>query len=188
MSPSAHLGLDELLEYYLGELASERAELVETHVFECTVCGDRLDALHRSAAAMVALVRGGEIAGWGTGALANRMARDRLNVRQYVVEPGDTVACTVAAGDDYLMGRFVLPDGEVGLVDMHVFDAAGVQVMRVDDLVIDARSRHAIMLIPARPTHTEPSTLLRYVLVTSSDGGERELARYGLDHTALGEG
>jgi hypothetical protein len=117
----------------------------------------------------------------------NRMSRDRVNLRQYIVAPGETVACTSAVGDDYLMGRFVLPPGAVGRIDLRVLDEHGAEVMRVAELAVDARSGHAIMFMPARPTLAEPSMLLHYVLVSPTDGGERELARYSMDHTASSE-
>lgn len=182
---SAHVELETLLEYWFGELAD--ADGVETHLFECSECAARLDALHRTAAATVALVRMGAIGGGATHALMNRMSRDRVNLRQYVILPGESVACTVAAGDDYLMGRFVLPPGDVARVDVRVLDDAGSEVMRVDDLVVDARSRHAIMFMPARPTLGEPSMRWVYVLSTPDDDGARELARYAMDHTSSTE-
>lgn len=188
MSAAGHVDLDQLLAYYLGEPMPDGGDAVEAHLFECTACGERLDALHRTASATVALVRRGEIGGWGTSALANRMARDRLHVRQYVVEPGDTLACTVAVGDDYLMGRFVLPAGDVGRVDLRVLDAEGTELMRVEDLVVDARHGHAIMFMPARAVLGEGSALHHYVLVTPAAQGERELGRYAMDHTGPDDG
>lgn len=182
-----HLELDELLAYWLAEQSAEETARAEDHLFECTACATQLDALHRTAAATVALVRRGEVGGWATHALVNRMSRDRVNMRQYICEPGETIACTVAPGDDYLMGRFVLPKGESGRLDVRVHDPGGVELMRISDLAVDARSRHAIMFMPARPTLGAPSMLLHYVLVTPTADGDREVARYSMDHTSSSE-
>jgi len=187
MSGVAHPSLGEWLEYYLGEAPAGAASALDEHLFECAACEAQLDALRRTASAMVALVRRGAVASFATTALANRMSRDRLNVRTYVMEPGDTVACTVGHDDDFLLGRFVLPQGSYARVDVRVLDDAGQELMRMPDIAIDARSRHALMLIPARPTKGEGSAIWRYVFSTPEPGGDRELARYAMDHTALSE-
>jgi hypothetical protein len=174
----------ELLDYYLGELSSEEAaEELEEHLFTCEACSSKLDAIHRMAASIVALVRRGEVSSGGTTALLNRMARDRLNLRHYIIQPGETVACTVGKDDDFMVGHFVLPQVEKR-IDMRVLDASDNEMMRVDDIVIDVRAQHAIMFIPSRPVQTEESAVWHYVLVGED---EREVGRYSMDHTALRE-
>lgn len=185
MSHLAHPSLDEWLEYYLGETPAGAADALDEHLFECAACEAQLDALRRTASAIVALMRGGAITASVTAGIANRMARDRLNVRTYVIEPGETVACTVGRDDDFLLGRFVLPAGTYARVDLRVLDQAGRELMRTPDLPIDARSRHAIMIMPAGPIKNEGAGAWHYVLTTPEPTGDRELARYTLDHAAL---
>lgn len=185
MSDVAHPSLGEWLEYYLGEAPAGAANALDEHLFECAACEAQLDALRRTASAIVALMRGGGIASSITGAIANRMARDRLNVRTYVIEPGETIACTVGHDDDFLLGRFVLPAGTYARVDLRVVDQAGRELMRTPDIAVDARSRHALMIMPAHPIKNEGPGAWQYVLTTPEPDGDRELARYTLDHTAL---
>jgi hypothetical protein len=187
MSDVAHPSLGDWLEYYLGEAPAAAADALDEHLFECAACEAQLDALRRTASAMVALMRRGAIAASATSAIANRMARDRLNVRSYLLMPGETVACTVGQDDDFLMGRFVLPPGTYTRVDLRVLNDAGQELMRTADIAIDARSRHAIMFMPARPITSEGSAVWHYVLSTPGPDGDRELARYSLDHTAFRE-
>ena len=96
-------------------------------------------------------------------------------------------SCTVGAQDDFMAGRFVLPAGEFERFDMRVLDAGENELMRVDDIVIDARYHHAVMFIPARPVRVEDSALTHYALVVPGPEGEREIARYSMDHTSLRE-
>ena len=184
MSAAAHVDAARLLDYYLGG-PNQGDDAVEEHLFDCAECSAVVDDIHRMAAAVVGLVRAGELSSGGTTALLNRMSRDRLNVRHYAIEPGETVACTVAADDDFMAGRFALPDGEFSRIDMRILDAQGQELFRVDDIVIDARQREAIMFIPARPVQHEGSGVTHYVLVAPDQDGERELARYSMDHTSL---
>jgi hypothetical protein len=184
---SPHLSVGRLIEYYLGQLPAEATTAVEDHIFACAACGAQLDALHRTADAMVSLVRRGEIASGATTALANRMARDRLNVRHYLMHPGEVLDCTVGHDDDFMMGRLVLPEGDFERLDMRILDANGSEMMRVDDIPIDARSRHAMIVIPGRPAQAYESAVSHYVLVIPSEAGDREVARYVMAHIGLRE-
>lgn len=83
-----------------------------------------------------------------------------------------------------MVGHFVLPPGDFKRIDMRVLDASDNEMMSVPDIVVDARARHAIMVIPARPVQAEDSAVTHYVLVAD---GEREIGRYSMDHTALRE-
>jgi len=145
-----------------------------------------LDSIHRTASAVVLAVRNGEVGSGATTGLLNRMSRDRLNVRHYTIEPGEVVPCTVGATDDFMAGRFVLPEGKGNFerIDMLMLDSSEHEMMRVNDIVIDARSRHAVIFMPARPVQSEDSGTTHYVLVTPS--GE-EIGRYSMAHTAMRE-
>lgn len=189
MSSLAHHDLGRLLDYYLGDASIEEAEEVEEHLFSCDDCSSTLDEIHRTASSIVALVRRGDLGSAATTALLNRMSRDRLNMRHYTIEPGETVACTVGKDDDFMVGHLVLPAGDFERIDMRVLDSRENEMMRVPDIVVDARARHAIMFIPARPVQSEESGVTHYVLVVPDiGGGERELGRYSMDHTALRDG
>jgi hypothetical protein len=84
-----------------------------------------------------------------------------------------------------MAGRFTLPAGDFGRIDLFILDVRGQTLARVDDIVIDARHHEAILFIPARPVFAEGSALTHYALVTPGTSGDREIARYSMDHTAL---
>lgn len=179
--------LAELIDYWLAELPGGRAEALEEHVFECAECEARLDAVRASGEAIVALVRGGGLSGSATTALLNRFARDRLNVRQYTVEPGEVVACTVSPHDDFLITRFVVRDASPPRIDIAVFDDQQRQLRRVEDVAFDRRTGQVMTFLAARPVQSEPTERLHFVLVAPTPDGERVLGRYTLDHTAMRE-
>jgi len=188
MSPPEHASKARLLDYYLGDPSTEEAgtdDTLEEHLFECASCSASLDAIHRAGAAVVLAVRRGEVGSGGTTALLNRMSRDRLNVRHYTIEPGEIIPCTIGKDDDFMAGRFVLPEGDFERIDLRVLDASEQELVRVDDIVIDARAGHAIVFIPGRPVQDEDSGTTHYVLVVPEQEGDREIARYSLAHTAM---
>ncbi len=185
MSTLEHVPAAALLDYYLGDPGVDE---VEGHLFECAECSAKLEELHRTAAVIVEIVRAGELSSGATTGLLNRMSRDRLNVRHYAIEPGETVACTVAAADDFMAGHFILPEGDFERLDLCVLDSSDRERARVDDIVIEARYRRAIVCIPARPVLDEGSGTTQYVLVVQTPSGERELARYSMAHIALRDG
>lgn len=183
MSSEQHVKA-RLLDYYLGDPATDD---LEEHLFECGECAAALERIHRTATAIVLAVREAALGSGATTALLNRMSRDRLNVRHYTILPGETVACSVAPNDDFMAGRLVLPDGDFERIDMRVLDASAQELMRVDDVVVDARHRQVILFIPAQPVLSEGSATTHYVLVAPSASGEREIGRYSMAHSAIGE-
>jgi hypothetical protein len=184
--PAHPLPLAELLEYWLGELESERAAAVEEHVFDCDACAAALEDVVKLGRSLVALVRAGLVAGRATMGLVNRFSRDRLNVRQYSLRPGETVQCTVSAEDDLLLARLVLPAEAPARVDVSARDEHGQQLWRIDDVCIDRRANEVMAFLPARPRQADPSMQLRYELLVP-EAGERVLATYTLQHTAMSE-
>jgi hypothetical protein len=185
MNAPAHLTLAELLDYWLHEVELAQAESIEEHLFSCADCATRLEAVRDLGDAIVTLVRRGGLSSSATTALINRMARDRLNIRAYTLEPGDIVACTVAPQDDFLLGSFVLPEPGHASVDMVVLDGGGHEFQRMRDVPVDARTGRVMTFIAARPIQDESSMTWQYVLLTA--GGEREIGRYTLQHTAMRE-
>jgi hypothetical protein len=178
------IGLGDLLAYWLGELPSPEAGALEEHVFACEACSDRLSHVHDAGAALVELVRRGMLNAHATTALLNRFSRDRLNVRQYTLHPGQVVACTVSIDDDFLLAHLMLDRPAPARVDMAVIDGRGRELV-LPDVVIDPRGNQVLPFLPARPVQDQASGKLQYVLYAVDDGQREEIGRYTLDHTAM---
>lgn len=185
MSAAHPLALGDLLEYWLGEADAARADALEGHVFECDECADALDAVARLGRDLVALVREGRVSARATTGLANRFSRDRLNVRQYSVQPGEVVQCTVTASDELLLARLILPDGAPARIDVSVRFYGG-EAQRIEDVTIDRRAGEVMSFLPARPRQGDVSGRAEYVLL-DPDAADRVIATYTLEHTAMSE-
>lgn len=185
MSEATHpLALGDLLEYWLGEDAA-RAEQVEAHVFECDDCAAALEDVVQLGRSLVALVREGRVSASATTGLANRFSRDRLNVRQYSVQPNEVVQCTVTPDDELLLARLILPEGAPARIDVS-FRFYGEEVKRVSDVTIDRRAGEVMSFLPARPRQGDASGRAEYVLY-DPDAAGRVIATYTLEHTAMSE-
>ena len=86
-----------------------------------------------------------------------------------------------------MLTRFLLPQPVQGRIDVAMLDDRARELMRVEDVAHDARTGHVVAFLPARPTQSEPSGRLHYVLIAPEASGERILGRYTLDHTAMRE-
>jgi hypothetical protein len=186
------VSLAELVDYWFGGLDAEAEAALEEHLFECASCAGELDAVVRTGQALVAAMRSGSFAARGTTALGNRLARDRRNLRQYVLYPGEVVPCTVSTDYELLLAHLVLPEPAPSRLDLSLRDERGGELMRVDDVTVDRRTGRVSMLVPARPVQAYPSGRLHYVLIApaqtpGSAGIERVVGAYTLEHTAMNE-
>lgn len=185
MSEVTHpLALGDLLEYWLGEDAAH-AEQVEAHVFECEACAAALEYVVQLGRSLVTLVREGRVAARATTGLANRFARDRLNVRQYSVQPNEVVQCTVTPEDELLLARLILPEGAPARIDVSV-RFYGAEAQRIADVTVDRRAGEVMSFLPARPRQGDASGRAEYVLL-DPDAEGRVIATYTLEHTAMSE-
>lgn len=186
MSALTHpLALGDLLEYWLGDADAARAADIETHVFECEACAAALEDVVRLGRSLVTLVREGHITARATTGLANRFSRDRLSVRQYSVQPGEVVQCTVTSGDELLLTRLVLPEPAPARIDVSVRFYGG-EPQRIPDVTIDRRAGEVMTFLPARPRQSDASGRVEYIL-HDPDAAGREIATYTLEHTAMSE-
>jgi hypothetical protein len=179
------LALGELLEYWLGEAEEERAAAIEAHVFECDACAAALDDVVRLGRELVALMREGHVSARATVSLVNRLSRDRLNVRQYSVLPGEVVQCTVTPHDELLLTRLILPGPAPARIDVTERFYGG-ETRRVEDVAIDRRAGEVITFLPARPRQSDGSGRVEYVLLDPA-AADRVIATYTLEHTAMSE-
>lgn len=179
------IALGDLLAYWLDELPSPEVDALEEHVFSCASCAQRLHSVQQTGAQLVELIRGGMLASRGTIALLNRCSRDRLNVRRYMVYPGQVVACTVSVDDDFLLAQLLLDRPAPERVDLSVRNERGEELTQLQDVLVDRRGNQVLSLLPARPVQDDPSGRLEYALYAVEQGRRELIGRYTLEHTAM---
>lgn len=166
-----------LVEYWFGDLPPEEETQFEDHLFGCAECTARLDELAALGAAVRAAFRSGAVRAVVSRALLAAMKKEGLRLREYRMGPGGSVECTIAAQDDFVVGRLEAPLAGVQRVDL---ESMG---QRLEDVPFDAEAGEIIVVpapqdIRSRPAHTE-----RVRLLAVEGDGERLLGEYSFVHT-----
>jgi hypothetical protein len=189
----------ELVDYLAGDLEPTTEACLEDHVFECAACTQRLELIAALTAGVRDLVRAARLGLVGTAALVARARSEGLRLRQYRLSPGDTVHCTAAPEDDYLVlrlaGRFPT---EVDLVlDVAVEEprtgarrrlpARPVSVDR--QALPDSGDGEIVLLLPGDEVRDYPRSLWTIQVRASGTGPEEPalLGPYRMDHTPWNE-
>src|SRR5262245_11436185 len=90
------LRLSALIDYWLGDLASEAEERVEEHFLGCAWCSELLSHLVTLAGGVRALAREGLVCAVVTSAFLESVMAGGFAVREYRLVPGSSVQCTVS--------------------------------------------------------------------------------------------
>jgi hypothetical protein len=171
-----------LLAYWAGDAAAPEADALEDHLFGCDACTARLTALSSLQAGVAALAREGRVWGLLTRSLLNRLQRDGVRIRVYVLEPGDTVACAAHPGDDLLVAALRADFSHAPTASLAV-TGADSPVPDIAEIAVPPSAREVLVAVPGRGARELPSVRLALRLTTSD--GRRVLGEYVLDHTRL---
>lgn len=180
------LGLDDLLDYLLGELAPERADALEDHVFACTACADRLAALETLGVSVAAAVRGGAVAGNVDSAFLDRAAVDGLTTTEYRLVPGGTVPCSAGPEDLWvvrLAADFAGLDRLTLDAELHDLEHDAVTPLPGREVVVDRDRGEVILVFPGDQVRAYPRS--RWTLHLRGEGaaGGVEIGPFVMDHT-----
>jgi hypothetical protein len=173
-----------LMDYWLGTLASSAEETVEEHLLACDTCGDRLSEVIALSEGLRALARSGSLQVVISDQFVKHAAEMGQRVRQYAPSPGESVQCTVAADDDFLVARLAADLSGVPRVDLSWCDGQGVEQARMVDIPVRSDSgsvicQQSITFAKASPS----STLVARLLAVDTEGAERLLGEYAFHHT-----
>lgn len=175
------ISLAELNDYMAGDVSAPAAAALEEHLFACSACAARaaeLDALLRG---VKAAVRSGEVDGFITDAILNRLSRDGVRVRSFTLSPGAVVPCAVWAGDELMALRLRGDFGaarEVTLVQRR----AGAELARTTTALEPCARGEVIFATPASQVRQLPEVELELELTSTVNGEERVVGRYTLAH------
>jgi len=172
-----------LMDYWCAALDAAQEETVEAHLFSCDACGDRLRSMIALAEGLQDLARSGALRVIVPEAFVRRAAATGRQVREYAAAPGDSVQCTVAADDDYLVARLGADLAGADRVDLSV-SLKGVEVQRMHDIPVNAQTGGVIYSESMVLAKTAPSSsMVIRLLSVEAGGGERVLGEYAFHHT-----
>jgi hypothetical protein len=183
----SRVAVEELIAWERGELDPATEERIEEHVFACAACTRELEALHDLAAGIGGVVAAGGVPAAVTGDLIERAEERGLRLRSYRLAPGESVACTAAPEDHFVVLRLgvdVEEDESVDVIADFTDLETGTRETHVnEDVVVDRRLQEVVYLQPGAFVRSLPRS--RWLVTARARGpeGERRLGPYTFDHT-----
>ena len=173
--------LAHLTDYAVGELTADEAAAIEDHLFTCAACGARAAELEALARAIGPAFRLGAVGGFVTDEVLNRLAREGLRIRSYILTPGAVVPCAVWDGDELMAVRMRADCAGVTEVTLSQ-RVGGEEVIRATAPLTGGSQGEIIYAIPAAWVRELPAVEVQVLLTANAGGVERTLGRYTLAH------
>lgn len=177
---------ESLAAYWLGEAAGAEEEKLEEHLFACAHCAGRLEWLAALSAGVRAAVRAGMVGMMVSAPFVEAMKQAGLRLREYRLDPGGRVNCTIRADEDAVVSRIRAPLSGVKRVDaLHRLEVGGVEQpdVRLEDVPFDPASGEVLFIPPPAALKKMPAHRLRVRLVAVGEAGETPLGEYTFAHS-----
>lgn len=182
MTCAKPIGFETLVAYWLGEVPEVAETTLEAHLLACAHCSRRLEQLAALAAGVRAAVERGRVSMVVSGRFVEAMKRAGLRLREYELDPGGSVYCTIGAEDDAVVSRLRAPLAGVKRLDV-VRLRGGHPEERLADVPFDAAAGEVLVIPSAAWLKTMPAFTMRMRLIDVSAQGEVPLGEYTFDHS-----
>jgi len=175
------IALADLTDYTAGELSGTEAAAIEEHLFSCADCAGRAADLEALVRAIPPAVRSAEVGGFVTDDVLNRLARDGVHVRTFVLSPGAVVPCAVWDDDEVMALRLRADFGGASEVTMSQ-RVAGNEVLRSTGHLALSSPGEVIYTLSADWVRQLPVVNVEVLLTAREEGEERTIGSYTLVH------
>jgi hypothetical protein len=173
-----------LMDYWLGALPSAEEGAVEEHLMACDSCGERLRGTIALAEGLRALAQAGSLQVVVSDQFVRHAADTGARVREYAPRPGESIQCTVAADDDFLIARLTANLTTAARVDLSWCDPRGIEHQRLTDIPVPADAGAVVCQQSITWAKGGPSaTMIARLLAVDDSGDERLLGEYTFHHT-----
>jgi hypothetical protein len=173
-----------LTDYWLGVLTPDEEGRVEEHYLDCGHCSSALEGVVALAAGIRKLAGEASLMMIVSPEFLRRAAENGMRIREYPVEPGGSVACTVTAEDDFLIGRLAADLRGLSRVDLSICDGRGVELIRLADIPFEAASGAVMWQQSISYAKAAPSgSMVARLLSVQEPAAERLLGEYTFIHT-----
>jgi hypothetical protein len=173
--------LPELLAYWLGEMDEAAQARLEEHLFDCAECSSRIGNLVNLAAAIKREFREGRLGSVLTVPFVQQLKQAGMRVREYRIEPGGSVNCTVAPSDDLVVTHLGAPLQEVQRLDL-IFEGEGWR-QRLQDIAFDPLSGEVVFAPSVAELRKMGVSTYRAHLVAVGPDAERVIGQYTFNHS-----
>jgi hypothetical protein len=173
---------EELLAWWLGETDRTEDERLDEHLFACTTCAARLDALSALGDAIRRETLRGGFGFVVPAAFAGRMKNAGLTVREYTLAPGGSVNCTIAPGDDFVVTHLHAPLGGVHQLDVLIDDMT-IGKLRLTDVPFNPKAGGVTVVPSATLLRSLGISQQRLQLIAVEGPEERVVGDFTFHHT-----
>ena len=177
------IAFETLVAYWLGEMPEQPVATLEEHLFACAHCSQRLEQLATLAAGVRAAVEAGRVSMVVSGRFVEAMKQAGLRVREYRVDPGGSVNCTIAPEDDAVISRLRAPLAGVKRLDLVRAHSGDAPPQRITDLPFDVAAGEVFVIPPAAWLKTMPAFTMRMRLIDVGESGETPIGEYTFNHS-----
>jgi len=181
-----HIDFETLVAYWLGDAPAAEGDKVEAHLFACAECSARLEWLAALSDGVRAAVRGGRVGLFVSRRFVDALVQAGLRLREYRLEPGGSVNCTLRVDEDAVVSRVQAPLAGVKRVDaVRRVSVGGVEEPeeRVADVPFDPAAGEVLFIPTPSALKRMPSHTMWVRLVAVDEAGERPLGDYTFRHT-----
>jgi hypothetical protein len=172
---------EELLAYWLGELDEAAEQSLDEHLFACAACSERLRAIVDLGAAIRGEFSRGVLNIVLPEPFIARVKDAGLRVREYTLEPGGSVDCTVTPDDDLVVAHLHAPLRDVRRLDLLIDDTT-VGKLRANDVAFDPSAESLVAVTSTAFLRTLRHSQQRVRLVAVDGAHERVIADYTFNH------
>ena len=171
----------ELLEYWLGELDESHERRMDEHLFACSACSERLRAIVELGAAIRAELLRGTFTFVTSMPFVRRIKDAGLRVREYELEAGGSVACTVTSDDDFVIAHLRAPLGDVRRLDLLIDDTTSGK-HRTNDVAFDPAADGLVAVTSTAYLRTLGHSQYKVRLLAIEGAAERIVGDYTFNH------
>jgi hypothetical protein len=178
----------ELLAYWLDELDEAGTEVIEEHLFQCDACGARLRELIQLGGGVRKALLNGRFGTVVAPSFTRRLQNAGVQLREYHLEPGDSVNCTLAPEDDLVISHLRVALSDVRQIDLVIDDGQGGSLHRARHVAFDPATDELTLIPPVAQVRTMGAARQRMRLMAVDKGSERLLGEYTFNHSPYAPG
>ena len=183
MSCRNPIGFETLIAYWLGEVPEKSEATLEEHLFVCAHCTNRLEGLAALASGVRAAVMDGKVTMVVSTPFLESMKQAGLALREYRVQPGGSVNCTIATDDDAVISRLQAPLAGVERVDLVRVQSGVEPELRVADLPFNADAGEVLVVPSPAWLKAMPAFTMQMRLIAVGKAGEKQIGEYTFNHS-----
>jgi hypothetical protein len=172
-----------LIGYWLGELEGTHEAELEEHLFGCGTCSARLRQVMQLGEGIQRVTRAGGVHAVVTAKFIRRLQTTGVRVREYRLQPGGSVNCTVAPEDELVIAHLHAPLADVQRLDLVLDDVTSGARWRAEDVAFDPTAAEVVMAPNVTELRQLSVTTQRVRLLAVEPGSERVIGEYTFNHS-----